>query len=87
MYGIQILVFPSLGVDAATVISPTHSQPFAIVQLGHYAENHGEHYICVEGLILAIEKNEQHLLSDNENNADVPEIQREMIIDEPRDTM
>ena len=57
LYNIEIVVVSTLGPDATAVISPSSSIPTARVQLGHYAENHGEHYICVEGRVL-LEKEE-----------------------------
>ena len=41
------------------VISPSSSIPTARVQLGHYAENHGEHYICVDGKVLQAKEEEE----------------------------
>ena len=49
LYNIEVLVVSTLGHNATTLISPSASIPYARVQLGHYAEQHGEHYICVEG--------------------------------------
>ena len=48
IYSLEIIVFSSLGVDATTVISPSLSDATTTVQLGHYAEQHGEHYVCVD---------------------------------------
>ena len=50
-----------------TLISPSASIPYARVQLGHYAEQHGEHYICVEGGTLVSEE-EPHLAESYECN-------------------
>lgn len=47
LYNIQIVVFSTLGANATAVISPSFSNPIATIHLGHYAEQHGEHYICV----------------------------------------
>ena len=44
---IQIVVFSTLGANETAVISPSFSNPIATIHLGHYAEQHGEHYICV----------------------------------------
>ena len=49
LYNIEVLVVSTLGHNATTLISPFPSIPYTRVQLGHYAEQHGEHYICVEG--------------------------------------
>ena len=57
LYNIEFLVVSSLGHNATTLISPSVSIP---VQLGIYAEQHGEHYICVEGGTLVSEE-EPHL--------------------------
>ena len=58
LYNIEIVVVSTLGPDATAVISPASSTPAARVQLEHYAENHGEHYICVDGRVL-LEEEEQ----------------------------
>ena len=47
------------------MISPFSSIPTARVQLEHYAENHGEHYICVEGRVL-LEEEEQEKKAEKE---------------------
>ena len=47
------------------MISPFSSIPTARVQLGRYAENHGEHYICVEGRVL-LEEEEQEKKAEKE---------------------
>ena len=57
----------TLGHNATTLISPSASIPYARVQLGHYAEQHGEHYICVEGGTLVAEE-EPHLAESYECN-------------------
>ncbi|KAL9971248.1 hypothetical protein ACROYT_G023755 [Oculina patagonica] len=49
IFNIEIVVVSSLGPDATVVISPTSSIPVATIQLGHFAEGDGEHYVCVEG--------------------------------------
>ena len=46
-FNIEILVVSSLGPDATAVIAPTSTIPMAQVQLGHFAEEDGEHYVCV----------------------------------------
>lgn len=65
MYNIEIVVISTLGPDATAVISPSSSIPTARVQLGHYAENHGEHYICVDGRVL-LEEEEQEERAEEE---------------------
>ena len=59
LYNIEIVVVSTLGPDATAVISPSSSIPTARVQLGHYAENHGEHYICVDGRVLLEEEQQE----------------------------
>ena len=59
LYNIEIVVVSTLGIDAAVMISPSSSIPTARVQLGHYAENHGEHYICVDGRVLSSEEGQE----------------------------
>lgn len=65
LYNIEIVVISTLGPDATAVISPSSSIPTARVQLGHYAENHGEHYICVDGRVL-LEEEEQEERAEEE---------------------
>ena len=67
LYNIEVLVVSTLGHNATTLISPSASIPYARVQLGHYAEQHGEHYICVEGGTLVSEE-EPHLAESYECN-------------------
>ena len=67
LYNIEVLVVSTLGHNATTLISPSASIPYARVQLGHYAEKHGEHYICVEGGTLVSEE-EPHLAESYECN-------------------
>ena len=54
LYNIAIVVVSTLGPDVTAVISPSSSIPTATarLQLGHYAENRGGHYICVDGRVL-----------------------------------
>ena len=59
-----------MGPDATAVISPASSIPTARGQLGHYAENHGEHYICVDGRVL-LEEEEQ----EKKANGEVEEVE------------
>ena len=60
MYNIEVLFVSTLGHNATTLISPSASIPYTRVQLGQYAEQHGEHYIWVEGGTLVSEE-EPHL--------------------------
>lgn len=39
------------------VISPTTSTPMARIQLAHFVEGVGEHYLCVEGYVQSYEEN------------------------------
>ena len=59
LYNIEIVVVSTLGPDATTVISPSSSMPTARVRLGHYVENHGKHYICVDGRVLLEEEQQE----------------------------
>ena len=67
LYNIEVLVVSTLGHNAITLISPSASILYGRVQLGHYAEQHGEHYICVEGGTLVSEE-EPHLAESYECN-------------------
>ena len=66
-YGDQITLQAAADLYITTLISPSASIPYARVQLGHYAEQHGEHYICVEGGTLVSEE-EPHLAESYECN-------------------
>ena len=48
IFNVEILVVSSLGPYGTTVISPTTNIPVATIQLGHFAEGAGEHYLCVQ---------------------------------------
>ena len=69
LYNIEIVVVSTLGPDATSVISPSSSIPTARIQLGHYAENHGEHDICVDGRVLLQEE------QDKKANGEVEEVE------------
>ena len=56
MYNIEILAVSTVGPDATTLIAPPSSIPTTRFQLGHYAEGHGEHYICIDGGVLLSEE-------------------------------
>ena len=47
LHNIQIDVFSTLRANTTAVISPSFSNPIATIHLGHYAEQYGEYYICV----------------------------------------
>ena len=68
LYNIEVLVVSTLGHNSTTLISPSASIPYARVQLRHYAEQHGEHYICVEGGTSVSEELEPHLAESYECN-------------------
>ena len=59
IHNVELIVISSLGPDAQTVISPQHSTPIVSLTLGHFAEDHGAHYVCLT-----------MLLSHNDNNSD-----------------
>lgn len=62
LYNIEIVV---VSTDATAVISPSSSIPTARVQLGHYAENPGEHCICMDGRVL-LERKEEGVKDDEQ---------------------
>ena len=45
LYNVNICVIFSLGVGANHTFSPSSSVPLTTVYLGHFSENHGEHYV------------------------------------------
>lgn len=47
------------------VISPTTSTPMARIQLAHFVEGVGEHYLCVEGYVQSYEENIIIFMSKN----------------------
>ena len=48
LYNVEFVVISSLGPGATTTISPMNSNPLCTFALGHFAENAGEHYVCLE---------------------------------------
>ena len=61
IFNIEIPVVSSLGPDATAVIAPTSTIPIVQIQLGHFAEGDGKHYVCVEG----------HFQSDEQSIEDI----------------
>jgi len=49
IFNIEIFVVSSLGPDATADIAEKSIIPMAQIQLGHFAEGDGEHYVCVGG--------------------------------------
>lgn len=47
LYNINIQITSTLGAGAQHVFHPSLSVPLASVYLGHFAENHGEHYVSL----------------------------------------
>lgn len=47
MYNVNAHAISSLGVGADHTFSPSSSIPLTTVYLGHFAENHGEHYVSL----------------------------------------
>jgi hypothetical protein len=50
LFNVNIQIVSSLGAGASHVFQPTSSIPIATLFLGHFAENHGEHYIALNSL-------------------------------------
>lgn len=48
LFNIAFVVISSLGAGATATLSPMDSNPLCTFMLGHYAENAGEHYVCLE---------------------------------------
>ena len=46
----EIVIISTLGENAKTVISPQFSIPFALMTLGHFAEDQAIHYVCLTAL-------------------------------------
>ena len=85
LYHIEIVVASTLGSDATAVISPSFSIPTARVKLGHYAENHGEHYICVDGRVLLEEEEEQEDQEERTAEEEEDEEQQKRAAEEEED--
>ncbi|KAL9953247.1 hypothetical protein ACROYT_G040633 [Oculina patagonica] len=49
LYNVNIQIVSSLGAGAGHVFHPTSTIPVTTLYLGHFAENHGEHYIALNG--------------------------------------
>ena len=56
LYNVEIRIASSLGEGGQHVFSPTTSNSKATVNLGHFAENEGEHYVSLE-----------QVMTDNDN--------------------
>ena len=50
LFNVNIQIVSSLGTGVSHVFQPTSSIPIATLFLGHFAENHGEHYIALSSL-------------------------------------
>ena len=50
LYNVNIQIVSSLGAGAGHVFHPSSTIPITTLYLGHFAENHGEHYIALNGL-------------------------------------
>ena len=48
LYNVEFQVLSSNGPGRETTISLTATTPLCTLILGHFAENHGEHYVCLE---------------------------------------
>ena len=47
IFNVEFIVDSTLGLDARQVISPRSAFSLETFSLGHYAEGHGEHYVCI----------------------------------------
>lgn len=47
LYNVEFQVLSSNGPGYATTVSPTTASPLCTFILGHFAENDGEHYVCL----------------------------------------
>ena len=86
LYNIAIIVVSTFGPDATAVISPSSSIPTARVQLGHYAENHGEHYMCEDSRVL-LEEEEQEKKAKGELEDEQEERAEEEVEDDGVDLL
>lgn len=49
MFNIEIVVISTLGEEKRVIITPKDSIPFHALVLGHFVEEHGCHYVVLEG--------------------------------------
>ena len=80
IYSIEIYVASSLGPDAAIVTSPSASIPIARIHLGHYAEDHREHYVCIDGgVLLSDEEQLEEQQQEDEQEVDASAVQELLV--------
>ena len=87
LYNIEIVVVSTLGPDTIAVISPSSSIPTARVQLEHYAENHGEYYICMEGRVLLEEEQQEKKANGEVEDDEQEETAEEEVEDDGADLL
>lgn len=47
IFNIDVHIFSTLGIGAQHVFHPSSNSPLGSIYLGHFAENHGEHYVSL----------------------------------------
>lgn len=48
LYLVRIKIISTLGSEAEVIIAPQNGLPITTIVLGHMAENHGIHYLCLQ---------------------------------------
>ena len=68
LFQIELIIVSSLGPEAQVTISPQNSVPTARFTLGHFAEDEGIHYVCLQHLDPSVSES----VAQDNNNMDPP---------------
>ena len=68
LFQIELIIVSSLGPEGQVIISPQNSVPIARFTLGHFAEDEGIHYVCLQHLYPSVSESE----AQDNNNMDPP---------------
>jgi len=72
LFNVQFLVFSNIGPEATRLISwdgETRNPDMSLILLGHFAENDGEHYVCIEADTSLVEERLIEMQPDDDNNS------------------
>ena len=86
LFNVEIDIVSSIGIQGFKRITPHNSMPAHIITLGHFAEDHGMHYVVVNSNEINTEESQESTdhVSDREDISDQP-ADREVISDQPTD--
>lgn len=79
MFNVKVIIISSLGPEGKVIILPWNSDPIAQVTLGHYAEDQGTHYVCLQEIDASNEINcgeaNAYLCDVRESLAQTPQVE------------